>query len=64
MSKEKIASIFRKRWFNAALFGLAALIIFLMTKNVFLTGVSVGMGIMYFITLFRNNYMRKRANEK
>jgi len=68
MSKEKVASIFRKWWFNAALFGVAAGFIFLLTKDIFLTGMTVGMGLMFFIRLFKDNLTRRamtrKANEK
>lgn len=60
MGKEKIDSIFRKWWFNAALFGLAAGFIYLLTKNIFLTGMTVGMGVMYFIGLFRSNMSKRK----
>jgi|TARA_R110000851_G_scaffold270161_2_gene422827 branched-subunit amino acid transport protein len=64
MSKDKVASIFRKWWFNAALFGVAAGFIFLLTKNIFLTGMTVGMGIMFFIRLFKDNLAKRGVSRK
>jgi len=52
MSKSKIASIFSKWWFNASLFGLVSVCLFIFTGNKLLTGMSIGMGLMYFVQLF------------
>lgn len=52
MSKEKIDAIFDKWWFNAALFGGATVALFLAGAK-FLAGIALGMGLMYFIRLFR-----------
>lgn len=44
-------SIFNKWWFKISLFGLSALLL-LMTGNMFLVGLAVGMGVMSLFTKF------------
>ena len=58
MSKDKIDAIFDKWWFNAALFG-GATGVMLLAGSKFLAGVALGMGLMYFIRIFRTQGEQK-----
>jgi hypothetical protein len=58
MIKDQIDAIFDKWWFNAALFG-GVTVIMLLAGSKFLAGVALGMGLMYFIRIFRTQGEQK-----